>query len=189
MKLIYQSCPILRHLGGKILKPRKRSSEYWVYFIFHDAKRTSLVVKYTSHDVKHKIPRAVETFSPSVCRFSLGGLWHFFGVSARFLWRSCNISFEFLGHFFGAPAAFFLTSLNFSSEWNLPKNLVLRLFFRKFAVKNSGYAKTQDVLCGPDAFGPPKWQKSILWKEKFQFHTIKGARSTLFKAEWENCSG
>ena len=123
MKLINQSCPFLRRLAGKILKPRKRSSEYWVYFIFHDAKRTSLVVKrtsldvkYTSHDVKYKIPRAVETFSPSVCKFSLGGLWHFFGVSASFLWRSCNISFEFLGHFFGAPTAFFLTSLNFSSE-------------------------------------------------------------------------
>ena len=117
---------------------RGKSSGHGEHFIFHDAKRTSLVVKrtsldvkYTSHDVKHKIPRAMETFSPSVCRFSLGGLWHFFGVSASFLWRSCNISFEFLqlfwggscnislaflGHFFGGPAAFFLTSLNFSSE-------------------------------------------------------------------------
>ena len=133
------------------------------------------------------------------------GLWKLFlRVSAGFLWEACGISLGCLQVFFGAPATFLLSSWGislgllqhffwppsiFSSEWNFPKNLVLRLFFRKFAVKNSGYAKTQDVLCGPDAFGPPKWQKSILWKEKFQFHTIKGARSTLFKAEWENCSG
>ena len=125
---------------------RGKSSGHGEHFIFHDAKRTSLVVKrtsldvkYTSHDVKHKIPRAMETFSPSVCRFSLGGLWHFFGVSASFLWRSCNISFEFLQlfwggllqHFFGVSGAFLWGSCIIFSD--LPQFFFRVKFSKKFS--------------------------------------------------------
>ena len=61
---------MLQDKGGNVSRPRQKCCRTRVFFMFHDAKYTSLVVKrtsldvkYTFHTVKYKIHPDGKTFS------------------------------------------------------------------------------------------------------------------------------